>query len=374
MRKPKDGGVRPATYEVSFVPGLEGVIRVALEKDLRSARVTHIEPGMAVVEARAPIDAQVAGLRYLSMARRRIGAVTFSNMRQAVVEAAGLVADAPIPECVRHALRFRTRIVDGGELVKVDPAARHRLERAIASWSGLELSPRGDSLEIWVTHRRDSAQATLSVRVDRRSKRSIAKGELNPELASALVLVGDVVQSEPRSASFLDPFAGSGAIVAARAARPHRRLMCSDVDPHAVAGLREREKKKQFGPHCSVFPLDFTDTRAVRTAVGDGTIDEVITDPPWGLYQQRGPISIGELYARTWSNLEIVVAPRGAVTMLTAAVDEAMSGLDASEFELIVVQPILVSGKKAKVLLASRALEARSLWARAVPADKLTTV
>ncbi len=156
-----------------------------------------------------------------------------------------------------------------GQLVSCDPKARAALEAAVAAATGTRLTPRGQCQEYWVIGRREWPMLYFAERLAAASTpKEKPKGALSSELAALLVAA-----SQPTARDvFLDPFAGSGAIVRARLRSPARKVIYSDIqlDAHRadVRGLAQQ----------GCVALD--DDALVVPSVASGSVDAIVTDPP----------------------------------------------------------------------------------------------
>jgi tRNA G10 N-methylase Trm11 len=233
--------------------------------------------------------------------------------------------------------------------VRIDRRARDDLERAISTWSGARAGPRGGGAEVWVIRRRDERDISLSVRLDSGSVEKVPKGSLKPDLAAALVRTVAVRDDEV----VFDPFAGSGAIPRARARYPYAHLFATDIDRACVRGLEETQRRGHLGERARVGRLDVRDTASVVSFLGSQPVDTVLTDPPWGLYASRAA-NIGQLYEDTFATMQAILNPTGRVVLLTAAAPAAREPIHQYGFELADSFPVLVNGKKASVLVATR--------------------
>jgi 23S rRNA G2445 N2-methylase RlmL len=208
--------------------------------------------------------------------------------------------------------------------------------------------PRGGGVEIWVTHRRDEPDVVLGVRLDAPPAGRPAPGALRTEVAAALVRVvppgaGDRVA---------DPFAGSGAIPVQRARYPHAEIVAADLDPTAVAGLGTLARRGALGAHARVARLDVRDAGAVRRVLGEGAVDRVLTDPPWGRFG-GAPADVVPLYRSLGEALAAVVAHGGLAVVLTGAPGAAGDALLAGGGTARGGFPVLVNGTKAEVLVVA---------------------
>jgi hypothetical protein len=178
------------------------------------------------------------------------------------------------------ATAFRVMFHIDGQLVSPSPAARQRLERAIGAATGLRPEPRGRCQEYWVIGRRVWQSTYLGERLPPgHASPALRKGALSPELSALLVSLS---RPDP-SDVFLDPFAGSGSLVAARLGGPARKIIYND---RADAARRSAAARLGHKPGLVFLHEDGT----AMTSLQPGEISAVVTDPPWGEYDD----SVGE--------------------------------------------------------------------------------
>lgn len=328
--------------------GFEQVVRRSLQVDVPRARVVHVESGSIVVEGGRAVGRMLAELPYLSVMLLELARVDEPIFDRAVVKLARALRGEPVPPALRYGGSFRIRTSDSGRLVRVDPAARKTLESAVAGWSGTRLDAGGSGAEVWVLRRVGDRFVSLAARLDRKREPRPAPGALKPDLAAAFVRVvppsdDDVV---------LDPFAGSGALVRERARLPYGQLFATDVDPARASALERNARDGALGPRPTTAQLDVRDTDALVDLLANARIDVVLADPPWGLFAEpRG--GVDSLYDAAFATFRRVLAPSGRVVLLTAAVPSADAAMQAHGFKREECFPVLVNGKKARVLVAA---------------------
>jgi tRNA G10 N-methylase Trm11 len=87
--------------------------------------------------------------------------------------------------------------------------------------------------------------------------------------------------------------------------------------------------------------------------VPDQSIDSIVTDPPWGLYQSGTAPKEGELqafYAEIFREFERMLKPSGTLVLLSACKAEVDACLEKSaRLRAEKKYDVLVSGKKARV-------------------------
>lgn len=237
---------------------------------------------------------------------------------------------------------FRVMFHIDGRLVAPSTQARQGLENAISAAAGLRLRPRGNCQEYWVIGRRDWSTAYLGERLPGGKARLPAeKGSLSGELSALLVSLS---RPDPRDV-FLDPFAGSGSIVAPRLAIPAQKVIYNDLDKSlyrsAVARLGHRDG------------LIFShDDGTAMTSVRSAEVSAIVTDPPWGEHDD----SIGD-YAKFTRSLATefsrLLNPRwGRLVLLVSRrhAEQMQGSLVENEFACESPIGILVNGHPASVI------------------------
>lgn len=228
---------------------------------------------------------------------------------------------------------LRLRVHDDGRFTGTSGAPAVHLERALAAWSGLDVSRRGAVLEVWLLRRTDEACSVLATKLSE-GLRPPDRGVLRPEICAGLARV------EPlRGAQLvMDPFAGSGAIGHACLEAGARSVWLNDSDGTQRNGDRVR----------------WTHRDIRELAVPPASVDAIVTDPPWGLFSSvRGGTE--SLYADIGRAAGQWLAPDGAIVALTGAPEPAVQTLLAGGgLALEREYPVLVNGRKALVIRARK--------------------
>lgn len=219
------------------------------------------------------------------------------------------------------------------------PVSGQQLELAERYISRKELVNRTNAdLEISAMFR-DEGWGFLGVRITKHPdyKKVLRPGELRPEVAEILCRLsgpdlGDV---------FLDPFAGYGAIVAARKLTPYNSILCADADTTKVQQL-----KKRFGSDKGIVikQADASDMAWVK----DSSVDKIVTDPPWGNFDRS--IKVKELYPRMVSEWSRVLKDKGIVIVLTARRLWEEANEQYQLFDIDGKWDVLISGRQASIL------------------------
>ena len=192
-----------------------------------------------------------------------------------VMQFSRILHTSQIPALPASPRKFRTMIHIDGNLHSVDQRAKTSLERTISAKMGWRVEPRGMCQEFWVIGRLDLGQLLFCMRLFKMDRRPKAKGAVSYELSSMLVSAS---RPHPKD-TFLDPFAGSGSFVLARQDFPARKIWYSDTNRSFRTQLpREVTTDKRVG-------ILFEDALALPT-VRDGSVDVIVTDPPWGEFEE----------------------------------------------------------------------------------------
>ncbi len=313
--------------------GLENAAARALLKTDPAAANARSEGGCVVYSVAEPQIPRCAAFQNAYYIAKRIRAENAQAAARAFAKDS--MALAKLDNAI-GALRFRTfRVMfsNGNELCPPDRQARDVIERRISRASVDRLSP---DTEILIT-RRDNGFALLLLRLTRAkdTRKTLAKGALSESVCHCLLaLAGDSLEGV-----LFDPFAGSGAIPKAMlSVSADARVLANDIDEDCASALRVSV------PGASVFSRDALD---MRSWLAKGSVDRIVTDPPWGLYA-RIKMDEREFHARMLSEFAYVMSENARAVVLTAKKEEFLDALaDGNDFKVVERADCLINGKKA---------------------------
>ncbi|HEY7104843.1 MAG TPA: hypothetical protein VH986_00425 [Acidimicrobiia bacterium] len=238
---------------------------------------------------------------------------------------------------------FRLRIHDSGRFASDDSVPARRLEADLARWSGLQPSRREARNEFWVVRRRGPADSVLATKLTGGNPR-VRPGVLRPEVCAALARVVPL----DTASLVVDPFAGSGAVGVACLQAGARRVWVNDPDPTALDGVRTLPRSLRERLRATT--LDVRDLD-----VGPATVSVIVTDPPWGHYGDHG-VAVASLHDDLANFAVRALVTDGSLVILTGAGPDAISAVTCRK-ELVPAQsfPVLINGRKAQILVATRA-------------------
>ena len=235
---------------------------------------------------------------------------------------------------------FRVRFVQENQFVKVDKNLTRRAEDYVLANSKLKLDRLSPTNEVWFSIRREGF-AFCGELISKRefTEKNLNKGELRPEIAYLICSFAEV-QAED---TILEPFCGYGSIPTQLTKKfRFKKLFISDIENERVVLTKERKQIAQA-------PEGLIDCRAADAMkishIEDKSISLVITDPPWGFYEDIGDIN--DFYTNMFKSLDRVLTFDGRLVILSARKEELEQTATASGFKIKNSLHTLVNGKKA---------------------------
>jgi len=227
---------------------------------------------------------------------------------------------------------FRVMFSEQNKLVSVEKEYRIAYEQAIRVRSNRETP----DTELTIL-RRSNGNALMLLRLTRPAH--VKKGELSPSVAACMAYL----TRPEEGGTFMDPFAGSGAIGVARMGiGKTKRIFLSDIDSATVTKLRKRIPGRA--------EIEQLDALKLTDRFDGGEFTEIACDPPWGLYRPL-ETDADDFNRKLVENLEYVLAPYGTCVVLTAMKTEFASAVKKSGLDLVERFDILVNGKKAAIFV-----------------------
>ncbi len=335
-------------YLIQFTAGTGDLLRAALVHQFGGLEVRYRDDSAMIIESSVDPE-DVAAIPFIKNAFVVIAETERrSSVDKGIAQFGRIAGNADFRKIPGKIDKFRVVVHIDGSLVPIDPRARATLERAVAGRTGARLEPRGMCQEYWVVGRQGLDRLVFCARLAKARRPDAAKGAVSPELSAMLVAASG---PGPRDV-FLDPFGGSGSFVAARLEQPVGQVWYSDLD-------LERHRK--------VFPRQLTaNKRMVRLlaedaltlpSIGDGSVDVIVTDPPWGEFEtmdmpfEEFARAVGRSFAR------VLHPARGRFVVLVNRRNAQIlrDALRAAGLPPNAAHEILVNGHPATVLVGGRA-------------------
>jgi len=346
-------------YYASFIPGLQELIAETARERLHDVVIHRLLDGAALFETSLSYD------RFNFLCFNNIFAVADimehtapENALEAHINTILRNGLSPAAEQViaHNSAKFRTfRIVISRENTPaaIDEKLRLGAEQYIARLSGLKADRAKPDAEFWFLYRHDHQpegklpERQFSVFMKRLTirpswEKSLHPGELPPPLAWALCRLGNLKHSD----IVLDPFCGYGSIPRAALKYFHiTQCIACDSDKKAAAYTAAQNKNRHAD-----FVLHKTDFRSLADILPAQSVDAIITDPPWGHYQEA-PVT--QLYEDMFRVFDLLLKADGRLVILGDRTD-ALIQTAQNRFALRRSIPILLSGKKAAIYLFAK--------------------
>lgn len=332
-------------YYVQYGAGLGGLVFPALSGDLGDVDVQFRDDSSVAFVTGATSD-RVAELPYLKNAFQILVTAPRGAMSRSVDQIARLLRKGAALRDQRRGAPFRTMVNIDGQLVGLPRETRSRLESVIAEQTGGRLNARGGvGVEYWIVGRRDLDQLLFCRKITVGAKKAGARGSLSADLATLLVRA-----SGPRHEDvFLDPFAGSGAIVAMRIKTPFRKAIYSDINlPELRPQLSPQIVKRR---NVDILAED----ALALPSVPDGSVSCIVTDPPWGEYESLDR-PYEEFVASMLKSFDRVLDQNGRLVLLLSrrSARDVASVWKTADLRVTDSHDILVNGHPATVLVGGR--------------------
>ena len=323
------------TYISTFPTGFAGLIPTALQKLLPGAQVVQVYDGLVHYRyGGKPGDLGKVFLFHNTFLVLREFQGPASQMDSMVRSAAGIKSLPPSRGS------FRVRYSVKNQFVAVPKERTRQLEGKIAALTHAKVDRVSPDTEYWFLQRSEGVGFFCRLLGRRQAtERDLHPGELRPELAYLMASLAKL----GRDSVVLDPFAGYGAIPKQVLGYfPYAMVLVSDLDRDRAVDLRASLGGKRG---VSVAQRDALTLEGIPGA----TVDAIITDPPWGYYEEIEDIQV--FYRGMFASFRRVLKPRGQVVLLSARKREAEAAAQEMGFPLRQRYDTLVNGKKAAVYL-----------------------
>jgi 16S rRNA G966 N2-methylase RsmD len=341
-------------YYASFIPGLQEIIAETVRERLHDAVIHRLLDGAILFETSIAYDKlNFFCFNNIFAAANVMEHASPSEALETHISAVIQNGLPPAAEQViaHNSAKFRTfRIVISRENTPaaVDEKLRLEAERYVARISGLKTDRAKPDSEFWLLYRHDyqPPERQFSIFMKRLTLRpswekSLHPGELPPPLAWTLCRLGNLKAGD----TVLDPFCGYGSIPQAALKYFHiTRCIACDSNEKAAAYTAGKAAGRHKN-HPDHFVLHKTDFRSLASVLPAHSVDAIITDPPWGHYQE---VSIARLYEDMFRVFDLLLKADGRLVILGDRTD-ALTNAAQNRFTLCRNIPILLSGKKAAI-------------------------
>ena len=235
---------------------------------------------------------------------------------------------------------FRVRFQNENQFVKVDKNISKKAEETVLHNSKLHLDRLSPTTEIWYSIRREGF-AFCGQLISKRefTEKNLNKGELRPEIAYLICCYADLNQDDVVA----EPFCGYGSIPVQLIKKfRFQKLFASDIDKEKIS-INMQKKQLKDNPQIDLSVND----AFVLPQIIDRSVDVVITDPPWGYFEQID--DIGEFYKKMFTSFKRILKENGRMIILSARKDEIEKAALEMNVQILSSLNTLVNGKKASL-------------------------
>lgn len=234
---------------------------------------------------------------------------------------------------------YRVRFTQGNQFAKVDKQLSIKAENIVKMNSQLKLDRVNPETEMWYILRNDGVGFYGQLLHKRENtEKNLHKGELRPEFAYLMCSCAEMEKEDV----VCDPFCGYGAIP--RQLLKHwkcSKVLISDIEKEKVEAL----KKTALGRNqrASIVCADAMNLKHI----GDYSVDIIVTDPPWGYYEEIEDIHA--FYMNMFAEFRRILSYTGYMVILSARKEELERAAGDSGAVIEEAIHTLVNGKKAAV-------------------------
>lgn len=235
---------------------------------------------------------------------------------------------------------FRVRFQNENQFVKVDKNISKKAEETVLHNSKLHLDRLSPTTEIWYSIRREGFAFCGQLISNREfTEKNLNKGELRPEIAYLICCYADLNQDDVVA----EPFCGYGSIPVQLIKKfRFQKLFASDIDKEKIS-INMQKKQLTDNPQIELSVND----AFVLPQIIDRSVDVVITDPPWGYFEQID--DIGEFYKKMFTSFKRILKENGRMIILSARKDEIEKAALEMNVQILSSLHTLVNGKKASL-------------------------
>jgi len=327
-----------AEFVSSFITGFGKIIAKSLPSILKGVKITNIYDGMI----RYSYHGNPSDIKKVVFFNNSYFVIHFYQGKQIAFDR--MVTDACLGKSRYMMMEgtFRIRFSKSNQFAKVDRRLSVKAENAVTKQTRLKIDRLNPTTELWYIIRNEGFGfygQLLEKRVA--TEKNLHKGELRPELAYLMCCCCDWKEN----LNVMDPFAGFGAIPL-QISKSFRfsQLIVNDMDESKVRKLQQ------------LFPAKNTRVRVTccdalnLTRVAGESVDTIITDPPWGFFDEIDDIVA--FYENMLVEFKRVLKSSGSVVLLSARKREFIEAIEHSScFQLGDTIDTLVNGKKAAIYL-----------------------
>lgn len=232
---------------------------------------------------------------------------------------------------------FRIRFSRENHFEKVDKQIVSTAEKIICKNSGMTIDRVSPQHEFWFIIRRENVGFFCQLLHKRKfTEKNLEKGELRPEFAFLIAVYAEVSPTDV----VCDPFAGHGAIPIQLVKHfGIQSMLINDLDRVCYTALNRIPLFK--GANIRITNED----ALVLESVPSQSVDVIVTDPPWGYYNEIEDIQV--FYEKMFKSFRRILKSTGRAIVLSARKNELIQAALDGHIMIVNQLDTLVNGKKA---------------------------
>ena len=325
-------------YISSFTTGFEEIIYKKLSSVLDGAKVINVYNGLVHYK----YDGNSNDIIRIPFFNNSFYVIKFFDENKLSFDTMVSVVSRSRARYPINSGTFRVRFMRGNQFTKVDKQLSKAAELIVGKQSTLNIDRVNPSTELWYVIR-EEGYGFYGQLIEKRAvtEKNLDKGELRPEFAFLMCLCAEHTDKSV----IMDPFAGFGAIpIQIKRNFPYHRLIINDIDAEKIQKLKRIFDNKELDSRI----LLSCDDALHQPNILRHSIDTIITDPPWGYYEEINDIRL--FYKKMLKEFHRVIKVNGTVVILSARKEEFVESVESSNFFSIRnTVNTLVNGKKASV-------------------------
>ena len=255
-----------------------------------------------------------------------------------------MVSQASLPpERGKRPGTFRVRFSKENQFVKVGKQTALAAEKLISGSTGRKVDRVNPQSEYWFLIRSEKIGFFAKLLHKRKTtEKTLHKGELRPEFALLMCAFAGIKRDEV----VCDPFAGYGAIPiqAVQSYQPAKMYICDNNRE-----LADRLGRLDTFKHCACQVSIKCEDALRLESVKENEISLIITDPPWGYYEDIPDIE--KFYRAMFRSFKRVLTEEGRAVVLPARKNEIVAAVKNEKGYITSHIDTLVNGKKAGIYM-----------------------
>jgi predicted RNA methylase len=329
-------------YFSTLIPGTQEIASQELMRLFPNTKTLYIQEDTIVYKS-AALPQDIKQLRFFNnsfLLIKSFDKLAHNPIQTMINQSVGNITIALREYAAGKKRSVRIMFYEENQGVSIPTPLREKVEAAVTQNRNMWIKRKDASIEVWYLTKRDGT-GLIGIRLTEFGdyEKTLQQGELRPQIAHILTLLSEPTPQD----TMLDPFAGSGRIPLERTYFRYKEIIAADNDQKLVTELTEKvtaQNKK--------ITVKYQDATNMNE-IGDNTITKIITDPPWGSFENYR-YDIPTLYEGILKEFIRVLIPQGIMVIITGQKEALEKAIQSqNKLKLMKRYDVLVSGKKAGI-------------------------